>query len=214
MNGMNGMDQSIPTRQSLLGRLKDWNDQESWQVFFDTYWRLIYNTAIKAGLNDAEAQDAVQETILSVSKKLPGFEYDPAKGSFKGWLLTMTRWRITAQLRRRRPETGQPGPERARPTSTARTATIERLPDPAGSALDALWDEEWERNLLAAAVERVKKKVAPRDFQVFDYYVSQKLPVSQVARALRVNRGQVYLAKHRISRLIKKEITYLRNKLL
>lgn len=211
---MNGMHTPIPTRRSLLGRLKDWNDQESWQVFFDTYWRLIYNTAIKAGLNDAEAQDVVQETILSVSKKLPSFEYDPAKGSFKAWLLIMTRWRIKGQLRKRRDETGRPGPGRLPPTSTARTATIERLADPAGSAFDALWDEEWEKNLLAAAVERVKKKVAPRDFQVFDYYVSQKLPVSQVARALRVNRGQVYLAKYRIKRLIKKEIAYLRNKLL
>jgi len=211
---ISGMDQPIPTRQSLLGRLKDWNDQESWQVFFDTYWRLIYNTAIKAGLNDAEAQDVVQETILSVSKKLPSFEYDRAKGSFKAWLLTMTRWRITAQLRKRLPETEHPGPERLPPTSTARTATIERLPDPAVSALDALWDREWEENLLAAAIERVKKKVPPREYQVFDYYVSQKLPVSQVARALQVNRGRVYLAKHRISRLIKKEIAYLRNKLL
>lgn len=33
---------SIPTRKSLLGRLKDWEDQESWHVFFDTYWKLIY----------------------------------------------------------------------------------------------------------------------------------------------------------------------------
>ncbi len=211
---MNGMDQSIPTRQSLLDRLQDWNDQESWQVFFDTYWRLIYNAAIKAGLNDAEAQDVVQETILSVCKKLPGFEHDPAKGSFKAWLLTVTRWRILDQLQKRRPESRQPAADRSAPTSTARTATVERLADPARSALDALWDEEWEKNLLAAAIERVKKKVAPREYQVFDYYVSQKLPVSQVARALRVNRGQVYLAKHRINRMIKKEIAYLRNNLI
>ncbi len=155
---MNDMGQPIPTRESLLGRLKNWDDQEGWQVFFDTYWRLIYNTAIKAGLNDAEAQDVVQETILSVCKKLRGFEYDPAKGSFKSWLLIMTRWRITAQFRKRRPGAGQPRSERVSPTSTARTATIERLADPAASPLEALWEEEWEKNLLAAAIERVKKK--------------------------------------------------------
>ena len=80
--------------------------------------------------------------------------------------------------------------------------------------MDAIWDQEWEKNLLAAAIERVKKKVPPRDYQVFDYYVSQNLPVSQVARALRVNCGQVYMTKHRIGRLIKKELAYLRNKLL
>jgi hypothetical protein len=51
---------SIPTRQSLLARLKDWEDQESWREFFDTYWRLIHATALKAGLSEPEAQEVVQ----------------------------------------------------------------------------------------------------------------------------------------------------------
>src|SRR5579884_3179208 len=88
----------IPTRQSLLSRLKDWDDNESWRVFFDTYWRLIYNAAMKAGLTDAEAQDAVQETVISVMKSISSFKYDPAKGSFKTWLLRLTQWRILDQF--------------------------------------------------------------------------------------------------------------------
>jgi hypothetical protein len=51
---MNEAAEFIPTRQSLLSRLKDWNDKESWEAFFDTYWKLIYNAAIKAGLTDAD----------------------------------------------------------------------------------------------------------------------------------------------------------------
>src|SRR4051794_13754244 len=77
----------IPTRESLLSRLKDWEDQASWKDFFDTYWRLIYNLARKAGLSDAEAQDVVQETILSVARNIEGFRYDPAVCSFKSWML-------------------------------------------------------------------------------------------------------------------------------
>src|SRR5271154_3734366 len=98
---MNDCSEFIPTRQSLLSRLKDWNDQESWRVFFDTYWKLIYNAAIKAGLTDAEAQDTVQETVISVMKSMPDFQYDAKKGSFKGWLLSLTKWRITDQFRKR-----------------------------------------------------------------------------------------------------------------
>ncbi len=98
---MKSADEMIPTRQSLLSRLKDWNDQEGWKVFFDTYWRLIYHTAVKAGLTDAEAQDAVQETVISVMKSMPTFEYDSQNGSFKSWLLRLTSWRITDQLRKR-----------------------------------------------------------------------------------------------------------------
>src|SRR6267143_6364892 len=84
----------LPTRRSLLNRLKNWDDQESWKDFFDTYWKLIYGVAIKAGLSDAEAEEVVQETVITVAKKIGDFKADPAHGSFKGWLLKITQWRI------------------------------------------------------------------------------------------------------------------------
>ena len=65
------MDELIPTRATLLHRLKDWQDQSSWQQFFDTYWKLIYSFALKSGLTEQEAQDAVQETLLAVAKRMP-----------------------------------------------------------------------------------------------------------------------------------------------
>src|ERR1043165_10231370 len=83
-------DEFLPTRRSLLIRLKNWDDQESWRNFFDTYSRLIYSFARKAGFGDAEAQDVVQETVVTVAKHIPQFEYDPALGSFKSWLLQIT----------------------------------------------------------------------------------------------------------------------------
>ncbi len=76
-------DEFLPTRVSLLGRLKDWGDQESWQDFYDTYHRLIHSVALKAGLTQSEAQDVVQETVLTVAKKIADFRADPALGSFK-----------------------------------------------------------------------------------------------------------------------------------
>src|SRR5205823_2324565 len=93
----------MPTRSSLLSRLKDWDDAAGWREFFDTYWKLIYSAAVKAGLSDAEAQDVVQETVLSVAKKMHGFKYDRALGSFKSWLLQLTHWRILNQLKKRLP---------------------------------------------------------------------------------------------------------------
>src|SRR5438552_9702284 len=79
---MNGSRRETQTRQSLLSRLKNWNDHESWKTFFDTYWRLIYSTAIKAGLTDAEAEDVVQETIISVMKGLPEYRQRSEKRLF------------------------------------------------------------------------------------------------------------------------------------
>src|SRR6266852_6048825 len=96
-------DDFLPTRRSLLSALKQWDDQESWRDFFNTYWKLIYSVAIKAGLSDQEAEDVVQETVISVAKKMGDFKYDPAVCSFKGWLLRITRFRIIDQLRKRQP---------------------------------------------------------------------------------------------------------------
>ena len=97
------LDELIPTRQSLLSRLKDCDDQEAWRVFFDTYWKLIYNAAIRAKLSEAEAQDVVQETVIAIARKIPEFVYDPSKGSFKTWLMRQTAWRIAGQIRKRLP---------------------------------------------------------------------------------------------------------------
>src|SRR5436190_10422575 len=130
----------LPTRQSLLSRLKDWDDQESWRTFFDTYWKLIYNTALKTGLTDEEAQDVVQETMASISKRMPTFDYQEA-GSFKKWLMQLTGWRIKDQIRKRQPRGGR---RRSPSNVSTKTATIDQLADPAGPKLGALWDEEWK----------------------------------------------------------------------
>src|SRR5690349_17225412 len=96
------VEEFIPTRESLLSRLKNWEDSASWQEFFNTYWKLIYGVAIKAGLTHVEAQDVVQETMLGVAKSIGQFKYDPSACSFKSWLMKVTRNRIVNQFERRK----------------------------------------------------------------------------------------------------------------
>jgi RNA polymerase sigma factor (sigma-70 family) len=195
----------LATRRSLVERLADWGDRKRWQEFFDTYWKLIYSAARKSGLTDAEAQEVVQETVITVAKKIDKLNYDPAIGSFKGWLLQITRWRIADQFRKREPE----GEKCPHSQDDSLTATIERVPDSRIVDLDAVWEAEWQDNLLEAAIARVKKKIDPKQFQVFDCYARKEWPAQKVARRLRVSIGQVYLARHRVAALLKKEIKAL-----
>jgi RNA polymerase sigma-70 factor (ECF subfamily) len=214
---MSSSDDLLATRRSLLGRLADWGDHESWQEFFNTYWRLIYNVATKSGLSDAEAQDVVQETVLTVAKKIGDFKSHPALGSFKGWLLTITRRRIADQFEKRAKvgvqlsaasnvaSTSDPPKHRLGSEDTNRTSTVERVPDPASLVLEDCWEEQWQQHVLNAAIERVKNRVSPKQFQMFELYVLREWPVGKVAKTLGTNSGQVYLAKHRISSLLKRE---------
>ena len=126
----------LGTRRSLVELLADWGDQLRWQEFFDTYSKLIYSAARRSGLTDAESQEVVQETVITVAKNIDKLKYDPAIGSFKGWLLKITRWRIADQFRKREP--GNPKPPRS--SDDRATATVERVPDSRGIDLDVVWE--------------------------------------------------------------------------
>jgi RNA polymerase sigma factor (sigma-70 family) len=186
----------LPTRRTLLSRLKDLGDDASWRRFFDTYWKLIYGVARKSGLTDTEAQEVVQETIISVSRHIGTFRYDPAVSSFKTWLMVVTRSRIANQYRRRK---------RFEAVVECPAVLIEQIPDEGTLDLDATWEREWEANVMDAAIRRVRRRVPAEQYQLFDYYVLREWPVRRVARAFGVSCARVYLAKHRVTRLIRIE---------
>ena len=200
------------TRKSLIERLKNWEDQRSWDEFYKTYWRLISSVGVKAGLRNDEAFDVVQETIISIAKQQREGKYDPDQGSFNAWLMNMTRWRITDQFRKRKKDTAMlaAGGE----DDTRRTATLDRFEDPKGPAIEKVWDAEWNKNLTERGLEIVKNKVSPKQFQIFDCYVVKAWPANRVKTELGVSIAQVYLAKHRVGAILKKEIQELEKQLL
>ena len=189
---------SLPTRASLLNRLRDLGDDASWRTFLETYWRLIYNVARRSGLSDDAAQDVVQETVISVARKMPDFRYDPTVGSFKQWLLLVTRRRICDHIRR---------VYRSLPVADERVDPSVGSPVSMESPdvlIDAAWEEEWRANIFQVALARVREQVKPKHFQVFDYCVLRNVRASEVARMLGLNGAQVYLAKHRVSAAVKR----------
>ena len=197
---------SYPTRSSLLRRVKDTQDQRSWEEFNDFYGKLVFGFAIKAGLTEDEAQEVVQETLIGAAKHLPEFRYDPKVCSFKTWLLNLSAWRVQDQFRKRQ----TPGAPRRTDAAddSSRTSTVERVPDP-DNQLEKIWNQEWRTSYLEAALARVKTRVDAPQWQIFDLYVLRQWPVGDVAKALGVSAGRVYIARHRIALLLKKEIKEL-----
>lgn len=202
-----GTDDLLPTRQSLLQRLKDWEDDLGWQEFFDTYWRLIYNVAHKAGLSPAESEEVVQETVLSVAKAMKTFQYRKDRGSFKGWLLQLTGWRIRDQLRKRQFQGLTPGTLDQAESPSQLEPAVE--PD-----LAAIWDQEWEGNLLQAAIQKVRRQIKPGHFQIFDLCVNQGRSMAEVGKFLGVSMAAVYVSRHRVGRMVQQEVRRLRQSML
>ena len=202
-------DTLLPTRQTLLTRLRDCQDQAGWREFFDTYWRLIYKVARNSGLADAEAQDVVQNTFVYLVRRMPNFHYDRARGSFKSWLRVVTRSRIHVYLRREKANAKLRREAREGETDDY-ADLVELQPDTAADALDEIWQREWEANLLSQAFSRLRPKVSSQQLLIFRSSTMGELPLTQVAKKLGVSLAQVYLARHRIGKLFKAEVSRLR----
>jgi RNA polymerase sigma-70 factor (ECF subfamily) len=202
-----GTESLVPTRQSLLSRLRDCEDQEGWREFFDTYWRLIYKVAREAGLDEFKAQDVVQTTFIYLSRRMPKFRYDRTRGSFKAWLLRVTRSRISV-LRRGPGAREAPLPEFD--PAEDETNIWESLADPSGDVLDEIWQREWEQNIIQSALRRIRVKVSAQQLLIFEMAALRGAPLHQVARTLEVSLMRVYLARHRVGKLFKAEVERLR----
>jgi RNA polymerase sigma factor (sigma-70 family) len=191
-------DERVPTRRTLLERLRDLDDDASWQEFFNTYWKLLYCAAVKCGLSDQEAEEVVQETVIGVARNMEHFRYEPETCSFKGWLMHITRRRIIDHLRKRqtRPQDVQPLPSEA---GTSEGGL--QLPDSAAArAFERVWEDEWEKNLVDAAMERVKRVVKPEHYQIFYLHSVKNMPVRDIGELTGASATKVYVVHHRVAR--------------
>jgi RNA polymerase sigma factor (sigma-70 family) len=196
-------DELIPTRASLLARVKNLEDHASWQDFFDTYSKLIFGVALQRGLTRTEAQDVVQETMCAAMKHMPNFNYDRTVGTFKAWLLNMVKWRIADQFRKRAPIKNLP--------AGARVDDAEVLRDtPDVHDFEAIWEQQWEQALFDAAMMKTRRKVDPQKFQIFDLLIKSRMTASEVAQTFHTSVDHVYLVKHRVTEQIKSEVERLK----
>lgn len=182
-------DDSLPTRASLLLRLQDLDDHSSWIEFFDRYRRFIFGIALRMGLSRQDAEEVVQDTVISVSRGLPSFSYNPTKGSFKGWLMRVTQHKVVDQFRklgRQVPTDGLPGET---------TATPEAAVD---QPFDAFWEAEWQHNLLQVATDELRLAVSPRNFQIFDWTVRMGRTAEETAKAFGISTVLVRVTKFRV----------------
>lgn len=199
------------TRTSFVERLRNWRDDVAWAQFMARYGRLVRHVAIQAGLRPEEAEDVVQETVSSVARKMPEFDYDRDRCSLEGWVRHVTQLRIKDQLRRRLP-VGGVEPERGRAnTDSVGTGWLNSLPDPRqDSRRDAAWDAAWRQTVMERALDRLQLRVSPAHYQLFCLSVIDGRPGPEVARTLGVSLASVYVVRHRVLRLLRAEIEKMR----
>ncbi len=186
------------TRASLLVRIRDGHDQDAWQQFVQLYAPVVYGFARKRGLQDADAADVMQDVLRSVATAAERLNYDPSRGSFRGWLYTVARNKIFNFL-----EAGWRKYGRGSGDSDVHQR-LEELAGPEGGLAES-WDEEYERNLAALAMKRVQGEVQPATWQAFWKTAVEGLSPREVGEALGMSAGAVYVARSRVLARLREE---------
>ena len=190
------------TRPSLLVRLRDARDGQAWGQFVDVYAPLIYGYARRRGLQDADAADLTQEVLGRVARSAARLDYDPARGTFRGWLFRVVRNELAdfgTARKRHRPGSGD----------TAVKRRLEEEPAPSADEV-AEWEREYERQLFARACDQVRRDFQESTWQAFWLTAIHGKSGKDVAGVLGVSTAAVYLAKRRVTERLKEQIDYLR----
>ncbi len=180
---------SSTTRASLLVRIRDSQDTEAWSRFVDLYAPLVYGFARRRGLQDADAADLTQEVLSSVVSAARRLEYDPAKGSFRSWLFTVARHEFAdalAALARRERASG----------NSADYQQLEQQASDTNNEAEA-WEREYEQHLFRYAVRQIRPDFEENTWQAFWRTAMEGQAPREVAGALGMSVGAVYIAKSR-----------------
>lgn len=191
------------TRVTLLTRIRDGRDSEAWHEFVQLYGPVVYRFARNRGLQDADAADLMQDVLRSVARNAHRMEYDPKRGTFRGWLYTVTRNKIYNFL----------SAQRNRPRGTGDRDAHERLDaTPAREdeyGPDAEWEREYQRELSARAMEMVRYEFQPATWQAFWETAVEGKAASEVGAGLNMSPGAVYVAKSRVLARLRDEVKRL-----
>lgn len=169
------------THTTLLARLAQSDNGGAWAEFQDRYGELIRGFCARRGLQPADIEDVSQDVLLSLTKAMPGFAYDPSKGLFRSYLKTVVVHAISRRL-----------------SQKGAGIALSQASEPAADADEDQWEGEWQRYHFRMAHRQVASELSETDLRAFEWYAIEARPVGDVARELDLSVDSVYQIKSRV----------------
>ena len=191
----------LPTRPSLLVRIRDLKDAEAWRQFVAIYEPVIQRYLRRRGLREADAADLAQETLANVARGIDRFTYDPQRGRFRGWLLTIAR-RQLAQFHER-------GARRAAPAGSGLTQVQDALAQVPDGDEARQWERDCEQQALEWGMRQIEREFQPSTWRAFYATAVEQKPPQAVAEELGLTANAVYTAKSRVTARLRQVLAEL-----
>jgi RNA polymerase sigma-70 factor (ECF subfamily) len=183
----------VSTSFSLLERVRG-EDQAAWEQFVALYTPLLYRWAQRAGFTTQDAADVVQDIFLVLAAELRSFQYDPARGHFRGWLKTVAFNKCRERQRRRVTAPAAGGQDDPLQTLAAK------------DEWESLWEAEYRQQLVRKALEIMQQHFEPNTWRACWETAANGRPAAEVAQMLGITEGAVYVAKFRVLRRLRREL--------
>lgn len=179
------------THATLLARLTEGNDAVAWREFHDRYGELIRSFARVRNVHGPDADDLVQDVLMSLTKAMTGggFAYDPQKGKFRSYLKTVVVHAISKRSRQNRP-----------------AAPLETFDAPSEAQVDEQWEQQWRQHHTRLAMKTIESEFNATDIEAFTRYAVLQQDAQIVAQSLGISTESVYQAKSRVMRRLTKVI--------
>lgn len=193
----------IDTNETLLDRVKATDAHDAWRLFYQQYWAVILAYARKLGLNEYQAEEVLQETMVALMRQLPGFFYDRSKGKFRNFLLTIVHRKSLASLRRSKRERDTHIPWE--PEMESQYAAKSRKDD---SRTSPEAEVRWRKSVVEVVLAELARdpRLGPETMAVFCAYAIEGRPVVEVATEFGLKENAVYQIKNRLSRRVQNEV--------
>ncbi len=184
------------TSHSLIFRVKNPADGAAWTEFLGIYQPVVFRMARRRGLQDADAQDVMQQVFLSISKSIEGWVPGDLKLPFRAWLTTIARNAITKALTRR--------PRDSATGSTSMVELLDAQPDPQETTAEIL--AEARKELIRWATEQIRSEFSEATWNVFWRTAIEGVPIAEVAKSTGRSAGAMYVARYRVIARLREKV--------
>lgn len=184
------------TDYSLIDRVKDADDAASWLEFVGLYQPVIYRMARRRGMQDADAQDVIQQVFVAIARSVCGWSPSPGQPPFRAWLTTIARNAITTALTR------QP-----KDRATGSTSVVDLLCNqPDSSPTESEIATELQVEIVRWAADQIRADFTEKTWDVFWKTSMDGVSVAEMARQSGRSPGAIYVARHRVLSRLKEKI--------
>jgi RNA polymerase sigma-70 factor (ECF subfamily) len=185
------------TSLTLLGRVRA-NDADAWARLVHLYTPLVRYWCLRGRLQEADADDVIQEVFRAAFAALPDFRRDRPGDTFRGWLRVITRNMLALHFRRK----GRS------PSAAGGSDAFVRLQEVADPQVDLPEDDSRQQlqGLYVRALELVRAEFEERTWQMFWLTVVDGRAPADVATQFGVTPVAVRKAKSRVLQRLRAEI--------